>query len=73
MLTPNAKTALYKLSISQAQYYCRKPECEQVKNKEGYAKILENASIEVIDVHATWLEAKTTHGELLTALSGLSW
>jgi len=73
MLTPNVKTARYKLSISQAQYYCRKPECEQVKNMEGYAKILENANIEVIDVHATWLEAKTTQGEAWTALSGLSW
>ena len=73
MLAPNVKTALYKLSISQAQYYCRKPECVQVKNMEGYAKILENASIEVIEVHATWLEAKTTQGEVWTALSGLSW
>ncbi len=73
MLTPNVKTALYKLSISQAQYYCRKPECEQVKNMEGYAKILENANIEVIDVHATWLEAKMTQGEAWAALSGLIW
>ena len=73
MSTPNVKTALYKLSISQAQYYCRKPECELVKNMEGYAKILENANIEVIDVHATWLEAKTTQSEAWTALSGLSW
>jgi len=40
---------------------------------EGYAKILENANIEVIDVHATWLEAKTTQGGAWTALSGLSW
>ena len=73
MLTPTANSEFYKLSISQARYYCRKAECDVVKNMEGYAKILENAGIEVIDVHGTWLEAKTTQGELWTALSGLRW
>ena len=73
MLTPIIKSAPYKLSISQARYYCRKAECDVVKNMEGYAKILEDTGIEVIDVHATWLEAATTQGELWTALSGLRW
>jgi hypothetical protein len=64
---------VYKLSISQAHYYCRKAECSAVRNMEGYATILENAGIEVTDVHATWLEAKSNQAEIWTALSGLSW
>lgn len=73
MSTRNPERELYTLSISQARYYCRKPECSAVRNMEDYAKILENAGIEVIDVHATSLEAKTTQARIWTALSGLSW
>jgi hypothetical protein len=73
MSTKNAERELYKLSISQANYYCRKPECGAVMSMEGYATILENAGIEVIDVHATWLEAETSQARIWTALSGLSW
>jgi hypothetical protein len=51
---------VYKLSISQARYYCRKAECSAVRNMEDYARVLENAGIEVIDVHATSLEARRT-------------
>jgi hypothetical protein len=40
---------------------------------EGYAKVLEDANIEVVEIHATWLVAKMTQGEAWTALSGLSW
>lgn len=69
----NRKPEFYKLSISQANYYCRKQECSAVSNMEGYARILENAGIEVVGVHATWLEAKTTQAGVWTALSGLSW
>lgn len=73
MSSTNATTELYKLSISQAHYYCRKPECSAVSDMNGFARILEAAGIEVIDVHATWLEAKTTQSKVWTALSGLHW
>jgi hypothetical protein len=73
MSTNNSENELYKLSISQAHYYCRKAECSAVRNMEGYATILEDAGIEVTDVHATWLEAKATQANIWTALSGLSW
>lgn len=73
MSTSNPERELYKLSISQAHYYCRKAECNAVKNMEGYATMLENAGIEVIDVRSTSLEAKTTQAKIWTALSGLSW
>jgi hypothetical protein len=72
-MASNPEPELYKLSISQAQYYCRKAECSTVRNMQGYATMLENAGIEVIDVHATSLEAKTTQAKIWTALSGLSW
>jgi len=73
MSTEHATAELYRLSISQAGHYCRKPECSAVRNMEGYARILEDAGVEVIDVHGTWLEVKTTQGKVWTALSGLSW
>lgn len=73
MSTEHATTQRYKLSLSQAHYYCRKPECSAIRNMEGYARILEDAGIEVTDVHTTWLEAKTTQEKIWTALSGLSW
>ena len=67
-----AKTG-YKLSLSQARYYCRRPECASVTNMEGYARMLEGAGIEVTALHATWLEADANQGKVWTALSGLSW
>jgi hypothetical protein len=73
MSTKNPEGELYKLSISQAHYYCRKAECSAVRSMEGYAKILEDAGVEVTDVHVTWLEAKTNQANIWTALSGLSW
>ena len=73
MSTSNPERELYKLSISQAHYYCRKAECSAVKSMEGYATRLENAGIEVTDVRSTSLEAKTTQAKIWTALSGLSW
>ncbi|MGH8670611.1 MAG: hypothetical protein ACREUA_01050 [Burkholderiales bacterium] len=73
MTTQNTLPQLYRLSISQAQYYCRKPECGTIKDMEGYARILEDAGIEVTNVQTTSLEAKSTQGKVWTALSGLSW
>ena len=73
MSNAKVKPAPYKLSISQAKYYCRKGECAIVNSMEGYAKILEDAGIEVTDVHSTWLEAEATQGAVWTALSGLAW
>lgn len=63
----------YKLSLSQARYYCRRPECALVTTMEGYATMLQEAGIEVTALHPTWLEANASQGKVWTALSGLSW
>lgn len=63
----------YKLSLSQARYYCRRPECTPVTTMEGYARMLEAAGIAVTALHATWLEADATRDKVWTALSGLAW
>jgi len=68
-----AAESRYKLSLSQARYYCRRPECASVTTMDGYARMLEGASIEVTALHATWLEANANQGKVWTALSGLSW
>lgn len=65
--------ASYKLSLSQARYYCRRPECAAVTSMEGYARMLEGAGIEVTSLHANWLEASASQDKVWTALSGLSW
>ena len=63
----------YKLSLSQARYYCCRPECASVTTMEGYAGMLEGAGIEVTTVQSNWLEANATQGKVWPALSGLSW
>jgi hypothetical protein len=73
MSSSKPEREFYKLSISQARYYCRKAECSGISSMEGYARILEDAGIEIVEVHATSLEAKTTQAKIWTALSGLSW
>jgi len=73
MLTEGTPESRYKLSLSQARYYCRRPECAPGTSMEGYARMLESAGIEVTALHATWLEANATQGKVWTALSGLSW
>ncbi len=73
MSTEGVDQSRYKLSLSQARYFCRKPECTPVMTMEGYARMLEGAGIEVTALHANWLEANATQGRVWTALSGLSW
>jgi hypothetical protein len=63
----------YKLSLSQARYYCRRPECASITTMEGYARMLEGEGIEVTALHATSLEANASQSTVWTALSGLSW
>ena len=73
MSTEGIANSGYKLSLSQARYYCRRPECASVTTMEGYAGMLEGAGIEVTTVQSNWLEANATQGKVWTALSGLSW
>lgn len=73
MSTEHTESDHYPLSLSQARYYCRKPECGAVSDMPGYARLLEEAGIEVIDLHPTSLTALASQAQVWTALSGLSW
>lgn len=73
MSTETIVQTRYKLSLSQARYYCRRPECAAVTTMEGYARMLEGAGIEITALRPTWLEANASQGAVWTALSGLSW
>jgi len=73
MIASAPRTKTFKLSLSQARYYCRKPECAAVTDMKGYAAIIERAGIRILAETPNSLELEAGQGEVWTALSGLSW